>query len=61
MDICPIRTEKHYNAALARVAGLMGASAGTPEGDELDVLATLIERYEDEHHAVDPSDRGTGR
>ena len=44
-----IRTEADYNAALARVDALMDADFGTPEGEELDVLADLIEHYEARH------------
>jgi HTH-type transcriptional regulator/antitoxin HigA len=44
-----IRTEADYNAALARVDALMDADFGTPEGEELDVLADLIELYEARH------------
>jgi len=44
-----IRTETDYKAALARVDALMVAKFGTPEGDELDVLADLIELYEARH------------
>ncbi len=51
----PIRSEAEYNAALAEVKRLWGARLGTPEGDRLDILATLIEVYESEHH---PMDRG---
>ena len=46
MEIRPIRNEQDYEAALARIDELMDARAGTPEGDELDVLATLVEAYE---------------
>jgi HTH-type transcriptional regulator/antitoxin HigA len=35
---------------------LWGARSGTPEGDRLDVLATLIDAYESEHHPIDPPD-----
>jgi HTH-type transcriptional regulator/antitoxin HigA len=42
----PIRTETDYDAALARIDELMGAAPGTPESDELDVLADLVEIYE---------------
>ena len=45
----PIRTEADYEAALARVAELMDAREGTPEGEELDVLVDLVEVYEDKH------------
>lgn len=56
MDIQPIRTEADYETALERVSALMSAEAGTPEGDELDVLATLVEAYEQKHFPIDPSD-----
>ena len=50
MNIRPIKTEKDYERALSRVAALMDAEAGTRAGDELDVLATLVEAYEDLIH-----------
>ena len=46
MDIRPIRNNKDYEQVLARIALLMGAKRNTPEGDELDVLTTLVEAYE---------------
>lgn len=49
MNIKLIRTEEDYAAAMARIDELWGAEIGTSEGDELDVLAVLIEKYEDEH------------
>ncbi len=55
-DIKPIRTEVDNDAALAEVERLWGAKAGTPEGDRLDVLATLIEAFEDRHYPVLPPD-----
>jgi HTH-type transcriptional regulator / antitoxin HigA len=55
-DIKPIRSETDYEAALAEVEGLWGARSGTPKGDRLDVLATLIDAYESEHHPMDPPD-----
>ncbi|HET7274229.1 MAG TPA: hypothetical protein VFI91_03580 [Longimicrobiaceae bacterium] len=42
----PIRNDNHYEAALLEIDGLMDAAYGTPEGDRLDVLATLVEAYE---------------
>ncbi|MDE0460883.1 MAG: hypothetical protein OXH93_00655, partial [Caldilineaceae bacterium] len=51
--IRPIRSEKDYEAALARICELMGAQLNTPEGDELDVLTDLVEHYEDKHYPVD--------
>lgn len=38
-----------YTAVLARIAALMDAVPGTPEGAELDRLADLITRYEASH------------
>lgn len=52
----PIRTEADYQAALAEIERLWGARLDTPEGDRLDVLATLIDAYEAEHDPVDPPD-----
>ena len=50
----PLRSEKDYEAALAQVERLRGAKAGTPKGDRLDILATLIEAYEAKHYPMDP-------
>jgi HTH-type transcriptional regulator / antitoxin HigA len=55
-DMKPIRTEADYEAALAQVAARWGSASNTPEGDRLDVLATLIDVYEAKHHAMDPPD-----
>ncbi|MBL0898259.1 MAG: transcriptional regulator [Reyranella sp.] len=55
-DVKPIRCEADYEAALAEVERLWGARAGTPRGDRLDVLATLIDAWENEHHPMDPPD-----
>ena len=46
MDIHPIKTEADYQAVLADVEQLFDAQPGTPEGDRLDILTTLIEAYE---------------
>jgi HTH-type transcriptional regulator / antitoxin HigA len=55
-QIKPIRSEEDYEAAVAEVERLWGARSGTPEGDRLDVLATLIDAYESEHDPIDPPD-----
>jgi HTH-type transcriptional regulator/antitoxin HigA len=52
----PIRSEVDYDAALAAIERLWGARSGTPEGDQLDVLVTLIDAYEAEHFPMDPPD-----
>lgn len=54
MAIKPIRTESDHEVAVARIEELFRAKPGTPEFDELDVLATLVDAYERQHHAVDP-------
>jgi HTH-type transcriptional regulator/antitoxin HigA len=56
VEVDPIRTEQDYDRALAAIEGLMGARPGTPEGDRLDVLVTLVQSYEAEHHAIDAPD-----
>ena len=56
MQIQPVRTEAEYDAAVARIAQLMGAEPGTAASDELDVLATLVEAYESKHFPIDTPD-----
>lgn len=56
MEIRPIRTEADYEHALHRVEELWGSAQGTSKGDELDVLATLIEAYERRHYPIDLPD-----
>lgn len=56
MNIKPIRSQEDLSAAFARVEKLWGAEMGSPEGDELEILALLIEKYEDEHYPMPPSD-----
>ena len=48
MDIRPIKTKSDYRAALKNVERLWEAEPGTPDGDRVDVLVTLIEAYEAE-------------
>lgn len=55
-ELKPIRSTADYNEALAEVDRLWGAESGTPAGDRLDVLATLIDAYEAEHYPIDPPD-----
>ncbi len=55
-ELKPIRTEADHGAALGEVERLWGAKNGTPDGDRLDILATLIDAYEAEHHPMDPPD-----
>ena len=55
-DVKPIRTKRDYQTALKQVECLWGAKVGTPEGDRLDVLATLIDAYEAIQFPLDPPD-----
>ncbi len=55
-ELKPIRTEADYDAAMTEVERLWGAKSGTPKGDRLDVLATLIEAYEAAHFPIDVPD-----
>jgi HTH-type transcriptional regulator / antitoxin HigA len=55
-ELKPIRTKADYEKALSDVEGLWGAKSGTPKGDRLDVLATLIDAYEAEHYPMEPPD-----
>jgi len=57
MSIRPIRTEDDYREALVMIDSLWGkAVPATPEGDELDVLITLVQVYERAHHPIPPPD-----
>lgn len=56
MNIKPIRTEADYRNALNQIEKLMDAGEGTPEGEELDVLTTLVEDYERKMYPMDLPD-----
>jgi HTH-type transcriptional regulator/antitoxin HigA len=56
MQIHPIRSEQDYERAVARIGQLISAAPETAEGEELDVLATLVDAYEAKHHAIEAPD-----
>ncbi len=56
MNIRPIRTQQDYEAALARIEARWTALPGSDEADELEVLATLVDVYEEEHEPIPPPD-----
>lgn len=58
MDIQPIHTEADYQATLREVSTLIDAdpAPATPDGDRLDILATLVQAYEARHCPIDPPD-----
>ncbi|MFM2049633.1 MAG: hypothetical protein RL682_124 [Pseudomonadota bacterium] len=54
MNITPVRTKQDYKAALREISKLMALDPdiGTPSGDKLDVLATLVQAYEAAHYPI---------
>jgi HTH-type transcriptional regulator / antitoxin HigA len=56
MNIKPIRNDDDLQTVLDRINALWGAPVGTDEGDELEVLSLLVEKYEDDHYPMPPSD-----
>ena len=56
VDVFPVRTEAQHREALSEIERLWKAAPGTPEGDKLDVLATLVEAYETEHFPMPEAD-----
>ena len=56
MDIAPIKTQRDYRRTLKEIGGLMSAKRGTPEGDRLDVLVTLVEAWEAKRYPLDIPD-----
>jgi HTH-type transcriptional regulator/antitoxin HigA len=56
MNVHPIKTDSDYQAALKRVEELFKAAPNSPQGDELEVLTTLLEAYEDQHFAIPAPD-----
>jgi HTH-type transcriptional regulator/antitoxin HigA len=53
MEIRPIKNDKDHERALLRVEELWGAASGSPRGNELDILVTLIEAYEERTYPID--------
>lgn len=58
MNIRPIHTKADYKATLKEISALMESdpAAGTPDGDRLDILATLVQAYEVRHHPMEAPD-----
>ena len=56
MVIRVIKTERQHKEALKAIQALWNAKPGTPQGDTLEVLATLVESYEEKMHAILPPD-----
>ncbi len=56
MNIYPIKTDKDYQNALERLEFIFDAKKGTSEGDELEILSILIEKYEEKLYPIDLPD-----
>lgn len=56
MSIRPIKTEQDYEYTLNRIYELMESEPNTPEFDELDILTTLVEAYEEIHYKIEAPD-----
>lgn len=56
MKIAPIRNNKDYQNALKRLEEIFDAKKGTDQGDELEILSILIEKYENEKFPIDLPD-----
>ena len=56
MNIKPIKTEQDYQEALDRLEVIFDAKKGSPEGDELEILGLLIEKYESMYFPIDLPD-----
>jgi HTH-type transcriptional regulator / antitoxin HigA len=56
MTIKPIRNDADLRAAFERLESIFQAAPGTPEADEMEVLVTLVEAYENRHYSIGPAD-----
>jgi HTH-type transcriptional regulator/antitoxin HigA len=56
MEIRPVKTETEHEEALKAIEKLFDATPGSPEADQLEVLAMLVKAYEDVHEPIAPPD-----
>ena len=56
MNIKPIKNDDVLTSAVLRMRSLRGAQPNPPEGDEIEILAALVEAYEEKHHAIEAPD-----
>lgn len=56
MNIKLIKTEEDYKLTLNRLEVVFDAPIGTPESDEADVLALLVDEYEKQHYPIEAPD-----
>jgi HTH-type transcriptional regulator/antitoxin HigA len=56
MRIKPIKSEQDYEKSLERLEEIFDSAANTPEGDEAEILAMLIDHYENQHFPIEAPD-----
>jgi len=56
MDIRPIHNDHDHGQALLKIQRLWGAAEGSPEAEALDILVTLVNAFEGQHHIIEPPD-----
>lgn len=56
MNIKPIKNDDDLAEAVLRMRQLRGAKPNTPEGDEIEILAALVETYEEKHYDIEAPD-----
>lgn len=56
MHLKLIKTEQDYQQALVRLEKIFDANPGSKEGDELEILGILIEKYENEYFPIELPD-----
>jgi HTH-type transcriptional regulator/antitoxin HigA len=56
MNIKPIKNEQNYQESLSIIESLMDAKPNTPQMDELEILTTLVESYEEQYYKIDAPD-----
>ncbi len=56
MNIKPIRSDEDLHSAFRRLETVFQAEEGTIDADEMEILVTLIEAYEQKHYPITPAD-----
>ena len=56
MTIKPIRSDDDLRAAFKQLEQVFQVPTGSPQADEMEVLVTLIEAYEQKHYPIGPAD-----
>jgi HTH-type transcriptional regulator/antitoxin HigA len=56
MNIKPIKNDEDLREAFVRLELIYQAQAGTIEADEMEILVTLIESYENKHFPISSAD-----